>query len=48
MRRFLAGLLAVLGLIAYGAVTVAVVWTVMAWCVDRLLAFFLAMLIFAA
>lgn len=48
MRRFLAGLLAVLGLVAYGAVTVAVVWMVVSWCVGRLLAFFLAMLIFAA
>lgn len=48
MRRFLAGLLEVLGLVAYGAVTVAVVWTVVSWCVSRLLVFCLAMLLFAA
>ncbi len=32
MRRFLAGLLEVLGLVAYGAITVAVVWMVVSWC----------------
>ena len=48
MRRFLAGLLEVLGPVAYGAITVAVVWMVVTWCVGRLLAFCLAMLLFAA
>lgn len=48
MRRFLAGLLEVLGLVAYGAITVAVVWMVVSWCVGRMLAFCLAMLLFAA
>jgi len=48
MRRFLAGLLEVLGLVVYGAITVAVVWMVVSWCAGRLLAFCLAMLLFAA
>lgn len=48
MRRFLAGLLEMLGLVAYGAIAVAVVWMVVSWCVGRLLAFCLAMLLFAA
>ncbi len=48
MCRILAGLLAMLGLVAYGAITVAVICMAVSWCTIRLLAFCLAMLIFAS